>query len=200
MSRFFGSIGPILVCALFLATPAGAQGLRGQPPARAASDPQDAPLIAPPAACPLEETMTAGAEAQEQAMLCMIIYARREAGLAGVVSVESLTSSADQKSHDLIACEEFSHYACGRPFSYWIRAVGYTSAPCWRIGEVIAFGRGEYGTPRAIFIAWMQSPTHRHIILNEFTQVGVSTRLGSLGGYGRVRVWAGHFGTQCEPA
>jgi hypothetical protein len=44
----------------------------------------------------------------------------------------------------------------------------------------------------------MQSPTHRHIILNDFSQVGISVRLGDLGFYGRVRVWVGHFGTQCE--
>jgi uncharacterized protein YkwD len=190
------SLGAIIL--IFLACAPGASAVHEQRRPTVSRDTQAAPLIAPPAACPLQESLSSSPEGQEQAMLCMIDYARQGAGLASLTPVESLTSSADLKSRDILACDDFSHFACGRPFSYWIRATGYTSVPCWRIGEIIAYGRGQYGTPRSIFIAWMQSPTHRRIILNEFTQVGLSVRLGNLGIYGWARVWAGHFGTQCE--
>ncbi len=133
-------------------------------------------------------------------MLCLTNYARQEAGLGGVSETESLMASADLKSRDILACHDFSHYACGRPFSYWIRAMGYTSVPCWRIGETIAFGQDNLATPRSMFIAWMRSPTHRRIILGGFSQVGVSLRVGDLGLYVKAHVWTEHFGDQCESA
>jgi uncharacterized protein YkwD len=189
----------ILVISMACAVGASAVGLHQQRALRLAHNSQAPPLIAPPDVCPPEEDLTAGPEEQEQAMLCMIDYARLASGLPALTPIESLTGSAELKARDILACEEFSHFACGRPFGYWIKASGYTSVPCWRIGEIIAYGRGRYGTPRSIFIAWMQSPTHRHVILNHFNQVGVSVKLGNLGYYGRVRVWTGHFGTQeCE--
>jgi uncharacterized protein YkwD len=156
------------------------------------------PLIAPPAACPQQEELTAPQEEQEVAMLCMIAYAREASGLAPVTPVEQFQGSAEHKTHDILACGEFSHFACDREFTYWIRASGYMSAPCWHVGEILAYGRGIEGTPRSIFIAWMQSPTHRHIILNDFTQIGVEVKLGDLGLYGKVHLWTGQFGsTEC---
>jgi uncharacterized protein YkwD len=191
-------LAAVLFVCIVSTSAASAEGLHGHRPIAVARQSQAAPLIAPPAACPLQDSLATSPEAQEQAMLCLIDFARRGAGLGGVAPIESLTSSAELKTRDILACDDFSHFACGRPFSYWIRATGYTSVPCWRVGEVIAYGRGRYGTPRSIFLAWMQSPTHRQIILNDFGQVGLSVRLGDLGIYGRARVWAGHFGTQCE--
>jgi uncharacterized protein YkwD len=188
----------MLLASMISVPGANAAGVHEQRAIDAAHQSRAAPLVAPPAACPLQESLTTSPDVQEQSMLCMIDFARQGAGLADVAPVESLTSSAELKTRDILACDEFSHFACGRPFSYWIRASGYTSVPCWRVGEVIAYGRGQYGTPRSIFIAWMQSPTHRQVILNDFSQIGLSVRLGNLGIYGRARLWAGHFGTQCE--
>jgi uncharacterized protein YkwD len=155
---------------------------------------QTGPLIAPPAACPEQEDRTAPAELLEQAMLCLVDFARRASGLASVASNSMLQNSADHKSRDMLVCDEFEHYACGRRFSHWFEVAGYLANQCWRIGENIAYGRGRYGTPRSIFLAWMRSPSHRKLILNDFMDVGVGVRFGDFGIYGRAWVWTAHFG------
>jgi uncharacterized protein YkwD len=156
------------------------------------------PLIAPPAACPAPDRPGTAAAAQEQAMLCLIDFARRGAGLPGLAPLDPLATSAALKSRDMLACDEFSHFACDREFTYWIRAGGYMSVPCWHVGENIGWGRGTEGTLRSTFIALMRSDLHRRNILGDYTGIGIDTRLGNLGWQGTVQVWTQHFGSQCE--
>ena len=157
-------------------------------------------LIAPPASCPGQENLRAPAQAQVQAMRCMVDFARNQSGLGGLTDSEALDLSADEKAGDVFACDSFSHFACGREFSYWIRETGYMSAPCWHVGENLAWGTGEYGTVRSIFLAWMRSADHRKNILGDYRELGMSLRVGTLEGQSGTRVWTQHFGTQCEEA
>ena len=133
-------------------------------------------------------------------MLCLVGLARRQAGLPPLTPVDPLAGSAGLKSHDIFACDDFSHFACGNPFSLRIHESGYTSVPCWRIGENIAWGRGQLGTPRAIFRALMRSRTHRENILGDYQHIGIDSSFGSLGLLGPVTVWTQHFGAHCATA
>lgn len=155
-------------------------------------------LIAPAAACPDQSSLTSPAEAQEQAMLCMTDFARTSAGLGELADAEQLDQSARDKAEDVIRCDSFSHFACGREFTYWIRAAGYIGEQCWHAGENLAWGTGEYGSVRAIFRAWMNSPGHRQNILGDYSQVGISLITGNLEGHPSAHVWAAHFGSRCE--
>ena len=121
-------------------------------------------------------------------MLCLTNYAR----------TRMLDISAWHKSGDILRCDSFSHYACGREFSYWIRASGYMATPCWRVGENLAWGSGRYGTVASIFRAWLRSPEHRENLLDaEFTQVGIDLAVGSLEGASGAHIWTQQFGSQC---
>lgn len=131
-------------------------------------------------------------------MLCMTDFARDRAGLNALVATSELEQSAGDKGGDILRCDSFSHYACGREFTYWMRETGYTSAPCWHVGENLAWGSGEYGTVRSIFRAWMASTEHRANILGDYTEVGLNVQAGTLGGIEGTRVWTGHFGRRCE--
>lgn len=153
--------------------------------------------IAPPAACPGQDDLAAPTAAQEQAMNCMVDFARRQAGLNGLAEADALSQSARAKSLDLLRCDSFSHYACGRDFTYWMKASGYTATRCWRVGENLAWGTGEQGSARSIFIAWMRSETHRANILGDFEESGLSLEVGSLEGLPETRVWTEHFGARC---
>jgi len=130
-------------------------------------------------------------------MSCMVDYARRQAGLAGLAAVEPLQRSAEDKAGDVLRCDSFSHFACGRDFTYWMRETGYVSSQCWRAGENLAWGTGEYGTVRSIFRAWMSSPGHRENILDDFTETGIGLRIGTLNGQAGTHIWAEHFGSHC---
>lgn len=145
-------------------------------------------LIAPESTCPGQNAA---------AMLCYTNYARTHNGQSALVEVESLRWSAAQKSTDILNCHEFSHTACGREWSYWIKQSGYTSVPCWHIGENLAWGAGELGTTRSIFRAWMASPEHRANILGDYAEVGINHRVGTLEGVSNAHVWVSHFGKHC---
>ena len=157
-------------------------------------------LVAPPGTCP-EPAAAAGPasrETEEGAMLCLTNFARLQAGEAALEDTQQLQESATDKAEDILRCNSFSHSACGREFTYWIRASGYLSTQCWRAGENLAWGTGQYGTVRSIFRAWMRSPEHRANILGDFTQVGIDRDGGNLEGHPGTIVWTQHFGSHCE--
>jgi uncharacterized protein YkwD len=154
-------------------------------------------LVAPPSVCPGQEALDAPAAAQESTMLCMTGFARAQAGLGPVAAAPELEQSAGDKGDDILRCDSFSHFACGREFTYWMRQTGYISSQCWRVGENLAWGTGGYGTVRSIFRAWMSSPGHRANILGDFSQIGISLRVGTLEGQPETHVWSQHFGSHC---
>jgi uncharacterized protein YkwD len=170
-----------------------AQASEAQSPSGAGGE-----LVAPASVCPDQANVDAPVANQERTMLCMANFARAELGLAPLQMAEPLEQSAREKARDILRCDSFSHYACGREFAYWIRATGYLSSECWRAGENLAFGSGTLGSVRAIFRAWMRSPEHRENILGDYTQTGIDLTAGTLEGFAGTRVWAQHFGTHCE--
>ena len=156
-----------------------------------------AQLVAPPSACPGQGSLDAPAAAQEESMLCMIDFARHRDGRGKLGDDGELDTSSQHKSGDILRCDSFSHEACGRDFTFWMRRTGYLPASCWRAGENIAWGSGSYGTVRSIFVAWIHSPGHRENILGSYSQTGIGLRVGHLDGYRSAHVWTEHFGTHC---
>lgn len=158
-----------------------------------------ASLIAPMAACP-NQTRTTSSAVQEQAMRCMTDFARARAGLGSLADSPQLDLSSEDKGTDVLRCDSFSHTACGREFTYWMRQAGYMSEACWRVGENLAWGVGAYGTVRSIFQAWMRSPEHRQNILGGYEALGLSRQVGELEGQADTVVWIAHFGSHCGAA
>jgi uncharacterized protein YkwD len=147
--------------------------------------------------CPTGLGLDAPPLAQESAMFCLVAKAREQYGLPPLTQSQPLRESAVEKGEDLLRCNEFSHTACGREFSFWIRDAGYMSVDCWRVGENLAWGVDEEGTVGSIFRAWMRSPAHRENILGDFEEAGIDLRVGQLGGLTGVHIWTQHFGSHC---
>jgi uncharacterized protein YkwD len=208
MARRLLLIGAVLTLAAATAAPsASAVGIQGHRVAAAAPEPtakrasatsDGGELLAPTSVCPDQEDLGAPVASQEQAMDCMVNFARRQAGLGELANVDALAQSAHDKSLDILSCDSFSHSACGREFTYWMKETGYMSTPCWRVGENLAWGTGEYGSVRSIFTAWMRSPDHRANVLGDFDETGLSLQVGTLEGNSGTRVWAQHFGSHCD--
>jgi len=156
------------------------------------------PLVASPATCPGQTDLDAPAEVQKQAMVCMTNFARAAVGLGELAEVEELDRSALGKADDVLRCNSFSHFACGREFTWWIREAGYIGEACWHAGENLAWGTDEFGSVRSIFRAWLASPTHRRNVLGEYDHVGIGHSQGNLEGHPGAQVWAAHFGSRCE--
>jgi uncharacterized protein YkwD len=171
------------LCAALLAPSAGARDLDQ--------------LIAPTSVCANQTESAVPVAEQEEAMRCMTDFARKQAGMGGLDDSADLDRSAGDKSADILRCDSFSHEACGREFTYWMERVGYIPARCWRAGENIAWGAGEFGDVRSIFSAWIHSPAHRANILGPYSQTGVGLQVGNFDGHSDVSVWTQHFGSHC---
>jgi uncharacterized protein YkwD len=156
-----------------------------------------AAALAPPAgaaACPGQTDPNAPARAQIEAMRCLTNFARRGHGLAPLAASAPLNGAAVHKSADVLRCDEFSHEACGRDFTYWIERSGYGGG-C--LAENIAWGSGRLASVRSIFRNWMHSPGHRRNILGPYEEIGIGLRIGNLQGYGGAHVWTQDFGGEC---
>jgi uncharacterized protein YkwD len=171
-----GTIAILFVAALLAAIPATATG-RG--------------AVASRAGCPGQGNASAPTAAQERTMLCLVNNARHARGLAPLATPTSLTRAADRKSGDVIRCDEFSHEACGREFTYWMNHFGYHG--CLE-GENLAWGSGPYATPLSIFQMWMHSQGHRENILGPYEDTGIGLRVGTLEGNSGAHVWTEEFG------
>ena len=155
-------------------------------------------LAAPVGACVGADDPSAGIAQQKAAMRCLVNYARAEAGLPRLGSMRKLDSSAARKAGDILRCNQFSHFACGREFLFWFRRSGYLSGRCWWAGENLAWGSGILGSARSVVKAWLRSPSHRANILGgDYSQFGISLRMGSLSGNSGAHVWVNHFGRRC---
>jgi uncharacterized protein YkwD len=127
-------------------------------------------------------------------MRCLVNRARQARGVEPLAAPASLARAAARKSADILRCDEFSHEACGREFTYWIDRAGYRGC---REGENIAYGGGSYATPRSIFQMWMRSSGHRENILGPYDDIGIGLQVGELEGYGGAHVWTQEFGARC---
>jgi uncharacterized protein YkwD len=147
------------------------------------------------AGCPGQNDAGAAAAAQEKAVLCLVNRVRTGRGLARLAAPRSLAKAADRKSADILRCDEFSHEACGREFTYWFERVRYRGC---REAENIAYASGSYATPRTIFELWMNSSGHRENILGPYREIGVGLRIGTLGNVDGAHVWTQEFGAPCR--
>ncbi len=152
-------------------------------------------LLAPAATCPHQNQLTATNKLALRAMLCLTNFARTHSGLAPINASAQLAQAAAGKTKDILRCDEFSHEACGREFTYWMERSGYLKGGCWGAAENIAWGTGRIGTPRAIFRAWLHSSGHRENILGPYTDIGIGLREGTLEGSKGAHVWVQEFGS-----
>lgn len=196
--RFAPLFLALLVSAgLTVCSTAAAAGRPGALDSAAALERSQARQASARTSCPAALGLDAAAAAQESAMLCLIDETRAKYGLPALAQSPALRQSAIEKGADLLRCNEFSHTACGREFTYWIGESGYTASECWRVGENLAWGVEDEGTVGSIFRAWMHSPAHRANILGNFEETGIDLRVGQLGGLTGVRLWTQHFGSHC---
>jgi uncharacterized protein YkwD len=150
--------------------------------------------VAPPSICPGQTATDLSAEEEAGVMLCLTNYARGVNGLAPLTLNRQLGWAAEQKSTDIVGCDEFSHEACGHPFQFWIQRYGYLKG-CWHAAENIAWGTGSYSTVGAIFTAWLESPEHHENILGPYREIGIGLAVGGLEGNEGATVWTQDFGS-----
>lgn len=185
--RPLASAAPLLA-ALALAAAAPA-------PAHAAETEPD-PLLPPPGRCAHESDPSAHHRLQRLALHCLLRGVRARAGLPPLRSSTTLRHSATYKARRIAACRVFTHNPCGDALAKPFLEAHVTRRGKWIVGEDLAWGVGDDASPRTIVAAWLDSPTHREVLLDrKMTHVGVRRRRLRMRGapVGAV-VWVAHLG------
>jgi uncharacterized protein YkwD len=92
-----------------------------------------------------------------------------------------LALSAQRHARNMVRRRFFSHVTPdGRSMTARVRATGYLrNMATWALGETLAWGAGPCSTPAAAVAAWMDSPSHRRVMLSRrYVEVGVGVALG----------------------
>ncbi len=120
----------------------------------------------------------------ETQVLTLVNRERAAQGLAPFAWQSNLTSAARAHSQDLAARNTCSHSgADGSDPGTRIARAGYAAAS-W--GETVACGQK---TPEEVVRAWMNSPSHHHILMGAYQEAGVGYRTGpNMGHYWTVEV------------
>ncbi|HEV7808303.1 MAG TPA: CAP domain-containing protein [Solirubrobacteraceae bacterium] len=128
---------------------------------------------------PMNASMRPAAAA---AVLCLVNGERAARRLAPVMPSLLLTQAATAHSVDMVRRRYFSHVTpSGLDQRGRVARTGYLRG-CRRpaLGETIAWGSGDYGSPIELVKNLMASPPHRSIILDgRYREVGVGLALGA---------------------
>ena len=154
-----------------------------------------ADLLAPRSKCDGQQNIRAPEPRQEDALRCLIAYARDSAGVQRLGSNSALERSAGRKAGDVMRCG-FAHTACGNSPDKWVHKYGYSSgAGSWRFGENLAWGKSRRGTARNVLQAWLQSSGHRATLFTgSFEHLGIGLRRGGFSGHRDAGVWVLQLG------
>jgi len=134
-------------------------------------------------------------------MLCLTNYARAQEGLAPLQLSSALNAAGQAKLAADLTCGEFSHTPCGHPFDM-VFATYLQGATSYDIGENIAWGTGDYGTPRSTMNGWLHSEGHRENILTAaYTDLGIGyVPNQTFQGYAGATLWSQEFGMRAPEA
>jgi uncharacterized protein YkwD len=154
---------------------------------------------APPEKCPNRNDIPTKATLDEarDAVLCLVNQERDERGKRPLNENQALTRAAGIHSRDMVERRYFDHNSpSGRDVVDRVMAARWTSRnSAWSVGENIAWGTGDYATPRRIVNGWMNSPGHRQNILGKFREAGVGVAVGNPRGR-RGATYTLDFGTR----
>lgn len=125
-----------------------------------------------------------GTDSKIEAQIRSLINQQRaNAGLSTLANNSQLANAARGHSRDMALNNYISHYGNGDPLSR-VKAAGYAAT---MVGEIIYAAPSVYNTPYSAISGWMNSATHKAIILTSgFTELGVGywcTAGGTYQGY-----------------
>lgn len=131
-------------------------------------------------------------DSHERGIVREINRVRAKHGLKRFKTLVSLSRSADFHSRDMIRANFFGHASSnGTPMPSRVRR--YRRAK--RIGENLAYvpTKQRRRGPRVIVRMWMNSTSHRQVLLSpSFRRIGLARRIGRLGGM-RAVVYTADF-------
>lgn len=126
--------------------------------------------------------------------------ARTQRGLEPLCVNPTLTQAARAHSQDMIDKDYFAHTSpSGETLGGRLKRFGYTPEGYhfWKVGGNIAWHSGPEPKPEKMVEGWMNSPPHRHNILDEdFRQIGIGTAAGEYKSFEESVMYTADFGVR----
>jgi uncharacterized protein YkwD len=116
------------------------------------------------------------------AVLCLVNSERSQRGLGLLRASSELTTSARAHSFDMVRRQYFSHVTPnGSGVRQRAERAGYMrDGQVGKVGETIAWGTEQLGTPAELVRSFMASPGHRRVMLDKaYRDVGIGLVLGA---------------------
>jgi uncharacterized protein YkwD len=158
-------------------------------------------------ACALADTpvSTLGEFGAQFVTICVVNEKRAAAGAGPVTFDPKLYLAGYGHASDMVARQYFSHQSPdGLGPGDRIAAAHYgATGEQWEAGEDLAWGSATMSTPRAIVEGWMNSATHRTVMLDpSYKDIGIGIKLGAplQTGLTENATYAAEFGTRTAPA
>jgi uncharacterized protein YkwD len=129
------------------------------------------------AACPAAAVPfgVAGPDAVEASVNCLVNDIRTSRGLPALARSAELAAIAQRHGTDMVTRRYFAHVSpSGGTVDKRARRAGYLDGPCWVLGEDLGWAPPSIASAQAVVDAWMESPTHRAVILDpRFREIGI---------------------------
>ena len=139
-----------------------------------AAGPARAQAAAP---CPSASSTVGSAPpaAVREAVSCLVAQIRADRGLAPLSRSAALEAAAERHGADMVARRYFAHVSpTGGTLDKRARRAGYLTGPCWVLGEDLGSAPPSVASAQAVVDAWMDSPSHRAVILDRrFRELGI---------------------------
>ena len=156
------------------------------------------PASAASARAAVSARQAAALQKNARILIALINKARMRRGLAALRVQHNLAKAAHLHSRQMVAHNFFSHSSPnGQDYGTRIARCGYSRSgyKVWRVGEVLAWGKGVYGVPQIVLRRWMSSSVHRAVILDrKWREVGVGLVKGKFCGLHGVYLYTVDFG------
>jgi uncharacterized protein YkwD len=118
--------------------------------------------------------------AASRALRCVVGRLRARHRLAPLRWSPRLAHAAQRHARDMVRRRYFSH-TTPEGGELLDRLRGYADpAPAWWIGEVLAWGEGPWSRPIDVLRRWLDSPSHRRILLTpRAREIGIGIAFGA---------------------
>jgi uncharacterized protein YkwD len=116
------------------------------------------------------------------ALLCELDRVRRRHDEPRLRGDPALETAAQRHAEDMRRRGYFAHDSPGGgELRDRLRRVRYVRKGCsWRAGEVLAWGTGGRSTAAATVRAWLDSPSHRRVVLSgRYAEIGLGLQAGT---------------------
>jgi uncharacterized protein YkwD len=149
-------------------------------------------LQAVASACAGSTTAAGDTHSRLEAMYCGVNVVRRAYGLGSIRGSGPLNRSSLLKANAVRRCG-FTHTPCGMAFSRTFQRAGYL--PARAVGENLAWGQADLGSPLRTLAMWLNSPPHRaNLLAGRWRDLGIAVERGNMFGRDDVSLWVMQFG------